>query len=98
MSEPEIIRLRKEIRRLKELNEKLNQDNESLNNEIGQLQLEKLSKRNQQEVLNQTSLIVENKEKMRAYIENLLETEREKLEAVEKKNNELEDNLKIYDI
>ena len=97
MSEPEIIRLRKEIRRLKELNEKLNQDNESLNNEIGQLQLEKLSKRNQQEVLNQTSLIVENKEKMRAYIENLLETEREKLEAVEKKNNELEDNLKIYE-
>ena len=69
MSEPETIRLKKDVLNLQELNAQLLAENEELNTQIGHLQNSYKAFRNKGELLNQANLIAQNKEILRTNIE-----------------------------
>ena len=96
MSEPEIIRLKKEVRRLKELNSQLQQENDELNDRIGKLQLANMANKNKRDLITQADLVQKNKEILRSNIEAAVLEEKTKMEKIQKENEELLKNLKIY--
>ena len=95
MSEPETIRLKKEVLGLKELNAQLLQENEELNTQIGHLQNSYKAFRNKGELLNQANLIAQNKEILRTNIEEAVLSEKTKMLKLQKENEELKRNLKL---
>ena len=97
MSEPENIKLKKEILRLKELNSQLQEENETLNEKIGQLKLINISNKNKNELINKTKLLSQNKEILRTNIEEAIFEEKQKLEKIQKENETLKQNLKLYE-
>ena len=97
MSEPENIKLKKEILRLKELNSQLQEENETLNEKIGQLKLINISNKNKNELINKTNLLSQNKEILRKNIEEAIFEEKQKLEKIQKENETLKQNLKLYE-
>ena len=97
MSEPENIKLKKEILRLKELNSQLQEENEILNEKIGQLKLIHISNKNKNELINKTNLLSQNKEILRTNIEEAIFEEKQKLEKIQKENETLKQNLKLYE-
>ena len=97
MSEPENIKLKKEILRLKELNSQLQEENETLNEKIGQLKLINISNKNKNELINKTNLLSQNKEILRTNIEEAIFEEKQKLEKIQKENETLKQNLKLYE-
>ena len=96
MSEPEIIRLKKEVRRLKELNSQLQQENDELNDRIGKLQLANMANKNKRDLITQADLVQKNKEILRSNIEAAVLEEKTKMEKIQKENEELLKNLKLY--
>ena len=96
MSEPETIRLKKEVLGLKELNAQLLEENEELNNQIGQLQNSYKAFRNKGELINQAQLLAQNKEILRSNIEEAVLFEKTKMMKIQKENEELKQNLKLY--
>ena len=96
MSEPEIIRLKKEVRRLKELNSQLQQENDELNDRIGRLQLANMANKNKRDLITQADLVQKNKEILRSNIEAAVLEEKTKMEKIQKENEELLKNLKLY--
>jgi len=97
MSESENIRFKKEILNLKILNAQLQEQNEELNNQIGKLQLMNMSNNNKNELINKSNLITQNKKILKANIEEVIYEEKLKLEKILKENENLKQNLKLYE-
>ena len=97
MSEPETIRLKKDVLNLQELNAQLLAENEELNTQIGQLQKSFKAFRNKGELISQANLIAQNKEILRTNIEEAVLSEKAKMMKLQKENEELKKNLKFYE-
>lgn len=93
-SEPNTVKLKKEIHHLQEYVAELKQQNHEQSLKIGELETQLLNNKNRELYLQESQLLT-SKEMLRKNVEDALLDEKEKIEAVQKQNEEYAAQIKL---